>query len=232
MPRLCCASFARPPKGKISPDRFGDWRGKLAAIERKKRTEEGEDSNETPIHPLRLCRELREVLDRDTILVVDGQEILNYARRAIPTYVLGNRLNSGPFGTMGVGLPFGVGAKAAQPDKKVVVLHGDGSFGLNCDGARHRRPPSAAGPCRRQPERRLDRRSRAQEARPRSRLHALRQECGEALGCHGEYVERPEDIRPALARRSRRPEAAPALVNVVTDWRARADTVRFTAYTT
>ena len=35
------------------------------------------------------------------------------------------------FMCMGVGLPFGIGAKIAAPDKLVVVLHGDGSFGLN-----------------------------------------------------------------------------------------------------
>jgi acetolactate synthase-1/2/3 large subunit len=32
---------------------------------------------------------------------------------------------------MGVGVPFGLGAKAAKPDKQVLVLHGDGSFGMN-----------------------------------------------------------------------------------------------------
>src|SRR5256714_13473723 len=40
-------------------------------------------------------------------------------------------MNSGTFGCMGVGLPFGVGAKVAQPDTQVVVLHGDGSYGIN-----------------------------------------------------------------------------------------------------
>ena len=59
----------------------------------------------------------------------------------MPTFVAGHRLNSGPFGTMGVGLPFGVGAKIAKPDKQVIVLHGDGSFGLNAHGARHRGAP-------------------------------------------------------------------------------------------
>jgi hypothetical protein len=37
---------------------------------------------------------------------------------------------SGPFGTMGVGLPFGIGAKIAKPDKRVIVVHGDGRAGL------------------------------------------------------------------------------------------------------
>src|SRR5207237_5854064 len=101
-------------------------------------------TDQQPIHPLRLCKEVRDFLDRDAILVVDGQEILNYGRQAIPTYTTGHRLNSGPFGTMGVGLPYGLGAKVAKPDAQVLVLHGDGSFGLNAmdldTPARHHLP--------------------------------------------------------------------------------------------
>ena len=70
-------------------------------------------------------------MDRDAVLVVDGQEILNYGRQSTPTFEPGHRLNSGPFGTMGVGLPFGLGAKIAKPACQVIVVHGDGSFGLN-----------------------------------------------------------------------------------------------------
>jgi hypothetical protein len=55
-------------------------------------------------------------MQRDAILVLDGQEILNYGRQSMPTFTPGHRLNSGPFGTMGVGLPFGLGAKIAKPD--------------------------------------------------------------------------------------------------------------------
>jgi transketolase N-terminal domain/subunit len=61
-----------------------------------------------------------------------------------PTFVPGHRLNSGPFGTMGVGLPFAVGAKAAKPDAQVICLHGDGSFGQNAmeldTAVRHKLP--------------------------------------------------------------------------------------------
>ena len=56
---------------------------------------------------------------------------MNYGRQSVLTFSPGHRLNSGPFGTMGVGLPFGLGAKIAKPDKQVIVVHGDGSFGLN-----------------------------------------------------------------------------------------------------
>ena len=55
----------------------------------------------------------------------------------------------------------------------------------------------------------------------------------ECFGGHGEYVEKPEDIRPALERAMQQVKAGkPALVCVVTDWRARATTTAFTRYST
>jgi len=52
----------------------------------------------------------------------------------------------------------------------------------------------------------------------------------EALGCHGEYVERPDDIRPALERAAAAVASGrTAVVNVVTDWRARAEMRAFTS---
>ena len=54
-------------------------------------------------------------MNRDAILCVDGQEILNFGRQSIPTYTPGHRLNSGPFGTMGVGLNRCARVKPAEP---------------------------------------------------------------------------------------------------------------------
>src|SRR2546430_3436302 len=69
---------------------------------------------------------------------------INFGRQSIPTFVPGHRLNSGPFGTMGVGLPFSVGAKAAKPNSQVICLHGDGSFAQNAmqldTAVRHKLP--------------------------------------------------------------------------------------------
>jgi thiamine pyrophosphate-dependent acetolactate synthase large subunit-like protein len=46
---------------------------------------------------------------------------------------------------------------------------------------------------------------------------------GEAFGGHGEYVTKPDDIRPALERAKKAvAEGKPALVCVVTDHNARA----------
>ena len=118
----------------IDADRFSAWRRTLSDGEAAKRQAPGAnkpDGRGADPHRLRLCDEIKNFMQRDAILVVDGQEILNFGRQSMPTFVPGHRLNSGPFGTMGVGLPFGIGAKIAKPDKQVIVVHGDGSFGLN-----------------------------------------------------------------------------------------------------
>src|SRR5213592_4229420 len=153
-------------------------------------------TRQLPIHPLRLCREVRDFLDREAILSVDGQEILNFGRQSIPSYLPGHRLNSGPFGTMGVGLPFGLGAKVARPDRQVVVLHGDGSFGLNAmeldTAARFNIPVltviSLNGGWTADPTK-----SKAGRDLGYTAFHKM----AEALGCYGELVEQPEGIRPA-----------------------------------
>lgn len=221
-------------RDRLTPDKYAGWRQQLQAIDEKKaKASEAQMSDDSvPIHPLRLCKELRDFLPRDAILAVDGQEILNYGRQAIPTYTARHRLNSGPFGTMGVGLPFGLGAKAAKPDTPVVVLHGDGSFGMNgmeLDTAvRHGLPVlvviSLNGGWTADPEKEKPGRDLGY-----TRFHDL----AKSLDCAGFYVEKPEDIRPALEQAAQEvAKGRPALVNVVTDWQARAQTVQFTRTST
>lgn len=221
-------------KSSLKPDSFAEWRDQLAAVENKRapRHEEAIATDQNPIHPLRLCKEVRDFIDRDAILVVDGQEILNFGRQTIPSFMPGRRLNSGPFGTMGVGMPFGIGAKAARPDAQVVVLHGDGSFGLNAmeldTAVRHGLPMlviiSLNGGWTADPE----------KTKPGRDLGYTRYDkMAEALGCYGEYVERSEDIRPALERGAAAVASGKtAVINVVTDWRALSTTASFTAYRT
>jgi acetolactate synthase-1/2/3 large subunit len=216
---------------RVDAKRFEGWRQHLSQVEASKRAEaeNAMSTDQQPIHPLRLCKEVRDFLDRDAILVVDGQEILNYGRQSIPTFVARHRLNSGVFGTMGIGLPFGVGAKVAKPDKQVLVLHGDGSFGLNAmelDTCSRFNIPvvtvvSLNGGWTADPNR---------EKTGRELGYTKFHKMAEALGCHAEYVEAPAQIRPALDRAFK--SDAPALVNVVTDWRARATTAPFSVYST
>ena len=233
--RAVLEQLSAESKGKIDPAKYASWVGKLRVLDAEKGAEQDKvmSSDEVPIHPLRLCKEVRDFLKRDAILVVDGQEILNFGRQSIPTFVPGHRLNSGTFGTMGVGLPYGVGAKVAKPDTQVVVLHGDGSFGINAmeidTAVRHRIPVlvvisnnggwTADAPWQLplpKPGRHLG----------RTRYDRVAME----LGAHGELVEKPHEIRPALERAYA--SGKPAVVNVMTSDKARATTVRFSAYTT
>jgi thiamine pyrophosphate-dependent acetolactate synthase large subunit-like protein len=216
---------------RVNPDRFSIWRRTLSDGETAKRHAPGANKplDAMPIHPLRLCDEIKQ---RDAILVVDGQEILNFGRQSMPTFAPGHRLNSGPFGTMGVGLPFGIGAKIAKPDKQVIVVHGDGSFGLNAleldTAVRHNiailvvvslNGGWTADPQRNKPGRNLG--------------YTRFDKMAEALGCYGEYVEHPDEIRPALNRAQREVDrGSVALVNVKTDDCARATTVTFAQYAT
>ena len=220
--------------GRVDEGRFASWRKALADGETTKRKETGGgmSMNATPIHPLRLCEEVKNFMRRDAILVVDGQEILNYGRQSMPTFVPGHRLNSGPFGMMGVGLPFGVGAKAACPDKQVIVVHGDGSFGLNAmeldTAVRHKLPIlvviSLNGGWTADPKR---------EKVGRDLGYTRFDKMAEALGCYGEFVERPEEIGAALVRAQKKvDEGMVALVNVKTDDKARATTVAFSSHST
>lgn len=184
------------------------------------------NSDAIPIHPLRLCKEVREFMDRDAIIVVDGHEILNFARQSVPTHVPGHRVNAGPNGCMGVAVPFGMGAKVAKPNTQVIVLSGDGSFGMNGmeidTMVRHNIPVlivisnnggwAGAGVMN------------AGRDLGFSRYDKM----AEVFGAHAEYVERPQDIRPALERAAA--SGKPAVVNVITDPNARSSTVSFAAY--
>jgi acetolactate synthase-1/2/3 large subunit len=222
-------------EGAIQPRQFAAWTGKLRTLDAEKSAEmdNAMSADAAPIHPLRLCKEVRDFLRRDAILVVDGQEILNYGRQAIPTFVAGHRLNSGALGTMGVGLPFGVGAKVAHPDTQVVVLHGDGSYGINAmeidTAVRHKIPvlvviSNNGGWTANAPW------TRPLPKPGRTLGHTRYDKVAQELGAHGEFVEKAHEIRPALERAWA--SGKPAVVNVITDDKARAQTVRFSAYTT
>lgn len=188
--------------------------------ERWKRMEEDMLSDKVPIHPLRLCYEISRFLDRDAILCIDGGDIAVFATMAIRVYQPGNWLDMGNMGFLGTGIPFGIAAKLSYPQKQVLVLTGDGSFGFNAmemdTAVRHNVPivvvianDGAWGMIKHRQEIIYGR--------------TIGTELGfkhyerivEALGGYGEYVEKPQDIRPALERAFA--SGVPACINVRTD---------------
>lgn len=80
------------------------------------------------MHPYRLLGCLKGALNRDAVIIADGGDILSFARIALTGDMY---MDSGGFGCLGVGVPFGIAAALAYPDKQVVVVSGDGSFGIN-----------------------------------------------------------------------------------------------------
>ncbi len=87
--------------------------------------------NSLPMHPMEISKAIRESIDEDTFVVFDGGDYCHYSRATIPIENYLRTMYVSSFGMIGVGLPYAIGAKAALPDKKVVLVVGDGSLGFH-----------------------------------------------------------------------------------------------------
>jgi acetolactate synthase-1/2/3 large subunit len=199
------------------------WIASLRAIEDEKRGGEAAELADprAPLHPMRIYGELARILDRDAIVIGDGGDFVSYAGRVVDSYQPGCWLDPGPFGCLGSGPGFALAAKLAHPDRQVVLLLGDGAFGfsgMEFDTlARH--GVAVVGvvgnngiwALEKHPMENLYGYSVAADLRPETRYDQI----AEALGCHGELVRTPDELRPALQRAFA--AGGPALVNVLTD---------------
>jgi acetolactate synthase-1/2/3 large subunit len=203
---------------------FSPWRDELRQIEEAAEAEvqAALDSEEVPIDPQRMCRGVRdwlETLDRP-VVIGDGGDIVATAAKIIPVKREGAWMDPGPLGTLGVGMPFALAAQLANPDKRVVIIYGDGSFGLNgfeYDTAVRFGLPviGVVG----------NDGAWGQMMRPQGAMlgwdrldgtllgHTRYDKVVEALGGHGELVELPDQLQPALERAAA--SGKPALVNVI-----------------
>ena len=87
--------------------------------------------NSLPMHPMEISKAIRESIDQDTFVVFDGGDYCHYSRATVPIENYLRTMYVSSFGMIGVGLPYAIGAKAALPDKKVVLVVGDGSLGFH-----------------------------------------------------------------------------------------------------
>jgi acetolactate synthase-1/2/3 large subunit len=115
------------------PERYAPWAAQLRAAEDKQRAELAgfEKSDARPCNHYRFARAIADVIDEDTIVVGDGGDCVALAAKVLAPERPGHWLDPGPLGCLGVGAPFALAAKKLYPDKKVLVISGDGSFGLN-----------------------------------------------------------------------------------------------------
>ena len=102
-----------------------------------------------PLHPGRMIAEVASKLPPDAIVTVDAGELALWAIDAIPARAPSSfhTSSASAMGALGMGLPWAIGMKAARPDRPVVAVCGDGSFGFTAmeveTSARHGLPVAA-----------------------------------------------------------------------------------------
>ena len=85
---------------------------------------------EEPLHPLDVYTNLEQHLDNDTVIVMDGGDYVQWGRAFLKARRPGRFMRLGPLSHLGAGIPYGMAAKAAYPESKVLVFIGDGAFGF------------------------------------------------------------------------------------------------------
>jgi acetolactate synthase-1/2/3 large subunit len=175
-----------------------------------------------PIHPYHLAKEVSALIADDGVLVADGGETFVWAELALSARRPGRYLGHGYLGCLGTGIPFGIAAKLAHPEERVLVLIGDGSVGLNFSefdtAVRHNLPivvvvnnDQAWGMCKHGQMLNL-----GEDRIVGTELGLTRYEkAAEAFGVHAEFVEEGAEIIPAIERAFA--SGRPACVNVMTD---------------
>jgi acetolactate synthase I/II/III large subunit len=208
--------------GSASSER-ASWIESLRTVENESRAAEaaGLSDDRAPLHPMRVYGELSRVLDRDAIVIGDGGDFVSYAGRLLDSFEPGCWLDPGPLGCLGSGFGYALAAKLARPDRQVVLLLGDGAFGfagMELDTlARHGVNVLAVignngiWALEKHPMEALYGYSVAADLRPATRYDQV----ATALGCRGELVSTPAELRPALERGLA--SGAPTLLNVLTD---------------
>lgn len=196
----------------------------LAALQAERQKNEAAvaalaESEEAPMNLYRMYRDIREVIAADAIVAIDGENTMAVSRAMLPNFLPRHRLDAGVSGCMGVAMPYAIGAKVGCPDKQVLALNGDFAFGWNGmeveTALRHNLPivflvanNGSIGGGRQ--------RVLLGEAAGGDETAVLRYDrLMEALGGHGEYIETPQQLKPALSRALA--SGAPSLLNVVID---------------
>jgi acetolactate synthase-1/2/3 large subunit len=179
-------------------------------------------SSEVPIHPFRLVYDIKQFLEEGSVVICDGGEISVTAGCVMGANGYGSLMSHSPLGDLGIGIPYGIGAKVACPEKPVLVVSGDGSFGFNAmefdTAVRHGIPivtvianDQAWGMCKHFQELKYGKGQYVATLLGATRYDKV----VEALGGHGELVTEPAEIIPALERAFT--SGLPACVNVMTD---------------
>ena len=111
----------------------GAWTRSIVEAERERQAEldAQADADDTPVMPNRFARDVAAFFGPDSIVAVDGGDIVSTTAKWLQTSHPGHVLDPGPFGSLGTGAPYAIAAKVAFPDSRVGIVFGDGGFGFN-----------------------------------------------------------------------------------------------------
>jgi acetolactate synthase-1/2/3 large subunit len=205
---------------RAGPSGDPGWAEQIRAVETKKlaAADEAAASDGSPIAPERFAREVAEFFADDTIVAADGGDIVSTTAKWLRTSRPGGLLDPGPFGCLGVGAPFALAAKVLEPEARVGIVFGDGSFGFNgmeYDSlVRHGLPVvGVVGNDGAWNNIKAIQRMLYPDRLVGADLGVRRyDEMVSGLGGYGEFVEDPAELRPALERAQ--DSGLPSLVNV------------------
>ncbi|MFO0662109.1 MAG: thiamine pyrophosphate-binding protein [Polyangiaceae bacterium] len=118
--------------GGKGPER-PEWLAAVRVSEDKSRSKMAAEiqSDANPPNPLRVCHELGKRLGKNDIIIGDGGDFVATAAYVLPLEWPQLWMDPGPLGTLGVGPGYAMAAKLARPESNVVLVYGDGSFGLH-----------------------------------------------------------------------------------------------------
>ncbi len=219
--RLILAGLAASPGA--SPTTHADWVARLRTVEDAARAADVDalQADTDPIKPSRVYGELRKVLDRDAVTIGDGGDFVSYAGKYLEPAQPGTWLDPGPYGCLGTGMGYAMGARVTYPDRQVCVLMGDGAAGfslMDVESLVRQRLPvvivlgnNGIWGLEKHPMRAIFGYDVAADLQPGLRYDDVVR----ALGGAGETVAKPADIGPALRRAF--DAGVPYLVNVLTD---------------
>jgi acetolactate synthase-1/2/3 large subunit len=196
------------------------WTKEIMDLEEQRAAAAMEESRDdsSPVMPQRFAREVADFFGTDSIVAVDGGDIVSTTARWLQVSTPGHVLDPGPFGTLGTGAPYAIAAAVTHPEKLVGVVFGDGGFGFN--GIEYDTMVRLGLPVigvigndgvwsniktfhrMAYPDRLV---ATDLGVRPYHKMV-------EGLGGYGEFVDDPSQIRPALERA--RESGLPSLINV------------------
>ncbi|NJC73406.1 acetolactate synthase [Planosporangium thailandense] len=200
-----------------------DWVATLRSAEDAAKAKEVDalEADTDPIKPSRVYGELRKVLDRDAVTIGDGGDFVSYAGKYLEPAQPGTWLDPGPYGCLGTGMGYAMGARLTYPDRQVCVLMGDGATGfslMDVESLVRQNLPvvivvgnNGIWGLEKHPMRMMYGYDVAADLQPGLRYDDVVR----ALGGAGETVEKAADLGPALRRAF--DSGVPYLVNVLTD---------------